>query len=414
MRIAYLCADFGIPVFGTKGASIHLRELCRALRADGHEVLVLSPRIEGTAPTDFDVPVREVGLEASARATCERIRRNLVDGGDAAAREIRALLYGRSLRRQVPAALRDFEPDLVYERYSLFGVAGVALARDLGVPLILEVNAPLAREQAAHRGLRLGATARRLEEYALRSATRVIAVSSKLEHWLIGLGVGPERITVLPNAVDPARFQACGPLSDEIRARLGLGGRRVVGFLGTLKPWHDTEALVRAVATLRRRRHDVHLLIVGDGPQRGALEALVVDEGLDEAATFTGAVAHERVPGYLAAMDVAVVPYPPMEDFYFSPLKLFECMAAGRPVVAADIGEIGHCVRHGETGWLYAPGDVAALADAVFEALADLARSAALGRAGRQHVDEHHTWARNAQAVVDLARPLVVERGLSR
>jgi len=120
-------------------------------------------------------------------------------------------------------------------------------------------------------------------------------------------------------------------------------------------------------------------------------------------ASLTGAVAHESVPAYLSALDVAVVPYAADENFYFSPLKLVEYLAAGRPVVAADIGDIGHCVRPGETGWLYEPGDGSALAAAIRSVLADPVNAAAVAAAGRAHVCSEHAWEQAALAVVELA-----------
>ncbi|MCA1682757.1 MAG: glycosyltransferase, partial [Actinobacteria bacterium] len=93
----------------------------------------------------------------------------------------------------------------------------------------------------------------------------------------------------------------------------------------------------------------------------------------------------------------------PDDDFYFSPLKLVECLAAARPVVAADVGEIGHCVRPGETGVLYPAGDVSALSSAIRHLLEEPSRAARLSRAGRDHVRAEHTWVGNARTIVGLA-----------
>jgi glycosyltransferase involved in cell wall biosynthesis len=373
MRLAYLSADLGVPVFGNKGASVHVRELTRALRALGHEVLILTPRADGDRPAGFDVPVHEVPPGPGGR---EQQRRR----------------YASVLRRRALPLLRDFAPDAIYERYSLFGTAGARLGRDLGVPLLLEVNAPLADEHARYRGLDDAECARRVERVLMRRANRVLAVSPAIERWL--RSIGADRLTVLPNAVDPQRFR---PL-DEARAA-AHADRPLVGFVGTLKPWHDVATLVRALALLDRERP--RLLVVGDGPERERLAAECARSRVD--AVFTGALPHERVPARLAAVDVAVAPYGRDDGFYFSPLKLVEYLAAARPVVAADVGQIPHCVRPDETGCLYAPGDVAGLAAAIRGLLEDRARAAELGAAGRAHVRAEHTWAANARIVVDIA-----------
>jgi glycosyltransferase involved in cell wall biosynthesis len=155
-----------------------------------------------------------------------------------------------------------------------------------------------------------------------------------------------------------------------------------------------------------------HLLVVGDGPEREALEELARSEGIGDAATFVGAVPHADVASYLGAFDVAVVPYGRIRSFYFSPLKLFEYLAAGRPVVAADVGDLGRCVRHGETGLLYPPGDAEALAGAIETLLSDRARAGSLARAGREHVGEYHTWEGNARLIIELTDQLVTRKSV--
>jgi glycosyltransferase involved in cell wall biosynthesis len=303
--------------------------------------------------------------------------------------------------------LRDFAPDVLYERYALNGTAGLTLAHDLGIPHLLEVNAPLVDEEEAHRGLLFAESARTLERAILRRVDRIVAVSGELERWLVELGVEGERITVVANAVDPRRFEVTPEQRADVRRRLDANGTPIVAFVGTLRPWHDPAILVRALGLLRARGDAPRLLIVGDGPERERLATLAHQEGLSPMLTFVGSVPHDEVPAYLAAADVAVATYHPDTGRYFSPLKLFEYLAAGLPVVAAELGEIPHCIRGGETGLLYPPGDAEALADALATLIADRERGVALGRNGREHVLRHHTWTANARAVAALAAELV-------
>lgn len=410
MRIAYICTDFGIPVHGTKGASIHVRELSRALHDLGHQVEIFAARAGGDPPSGFAVPVHELGLEAPERRVYEMLRDDPA-GGEEVAKEFRASLHVTSFRHRALDRIRASAPDAIYERHALLGTAGGALARELGIPHILEVNAPLSQEQADHRGLTFGQTARALERAILIAADHVIAVSAPLERWLTSVGVEPMRITVLPNAVDAERFAAGASQPMASRAELGLPeDRPVVGFLGTLKAWHGTATLIDAVARLHREGIRPHLLIVGDGPERDALRVRARDAGIVSATTFTGAMPYAEIPGLLAAMDIAVAPYDRDEDAYFSPLKLFEYLAAGRPTVAAATGPIRSCMTHGETGLLYPPGDVVALASSIGSLLAEPARAAALGRAGQAYVHDHHTWEQNARAVTEIisAAPAVI------
>jgi glycosyltransferase involved in cell wall biosynthesis len=404
MKIAYLCSDPGVPVCGNKGASIHVRELSSSLQRLGHEVTVIAARTGGDPPPDYEVPI--VALEP------EPLDERFIDllgtdpsGGRAIAGDVRAAMAASSLRHQALPLLRSLRPDLVYERYALFGTAGVAVARVLDVPLILEVNARLSQEQERHRGLAFGATARELELAVLLSADHIVTVSSILRRWVVDAGVRPDGVTMLPNGVDPVRFRPERDDRDAVRGQLGLSDEPVVGFLGTLKPWHDVATLVHAMELVARREPAPHLLVVGDGPERGRLEDLARNLQFSEAVTFTGEVPHDSVAAYIGAFDVAVLPYGADGD-YFSPLKLFEYLAAERPVVATDVGDIGHCLTNGESGLTYPPGDVNALAGAISALLSDPLWASSLARAGRDHVRAYHTWEGNARLVVQLAQQL--------
>ena len=398
MRIAYVCADLGVPLFGRKGASIHVRELVRALRALGHEILVVTPRAEGERPRDFTALVEEIRPDAAYDAAVDTLGRS--DGAGAVARDLRSLLYRESLRRHALEPLRRFAPDVVYERYSLFGDAGLGLARELDVPFVLEVNAPLTDEQSRHRGLVLADLARLIEFEVLRAADRVLTVSTALERWLVQVGVDPGRVTVVPNAVDPAKFDVPPEQTAPIREMLGAESAALVGFVGSLKPWHDVSGLIDAVAELADAERPVKLVVIGTGPEQEALEKRARRARVD--ALFMGGLQHDRVPAHVAALDVAVAPYSSDDGFYFSPLKVVEYLAAAVPVVAAEVGDLRHCVRPGETGWLYRPGDARSLAGAIGAVVSD-PDAKRIARAGRDHARREHTWNGAAERVVELA-----------
>jgi glycosyltransferase involved in cell wall biosynthesis len=412
MNIAYLCSDFGIPIHGNKGASIHVRELSQALTGLGHRVEIIAPRIGGDAPDDFGVAVHELGLGPHDKHLFGLLRDDPA-GGEPAAKEIRSMLYATGLRHTAMPVLRELRPAAIYERYALLGTAGSALAHELGVPHILEVNAPLSEEQAIHRGSVFAQTARAIEQTVLSSATHVIAVSEPLKRWMAGIGVAPERVTVASNGVAAERFARGATGAAEVRRRYGLTGQPVIGFVGTLKGWHGTAQLIRAMATIAGQREGTdlpHLLIVGDGPERPALESLAREEGIAHLTIFTGTVDHGEMPAHIAAMDIATAPYDERPDHYFSPLKLFEYMASGRAIVAADIGQIGSCIRDGQTGLLYRPGDITSLAERLAYLLDDPASAQALGHAAQRVARERHGWSANARTVIDLIETAVQQR----
>jgi glycosyltransferase involved in cell wall biosynthesis len=370
-RVLYVSADRGVPVRGHKGASVHVRSVADGIVGLGVETRILTSR---AGAADGPAPMAPL-VEARSDRACAGFVAWLArwsGGGEALERAILRLLDNLWL---YPAGRREIEtwrPDLVYERYALTAVAGAALARYLRVPLVLEVNAPLADEERAFRGLRLGWLARRIEGWLLRRADVVVVVSWALHAHALRLGVRHERIRVLPNAVDPGRFHA-GHDGHEVRRRLGLDGAFVVGFCGSLKRWHGVHHLIAAAAEVDAAR-ELRILIVGDGPERDRLIRQAEDLGLGERVRFSGAVPHDAVPAHLAACDLLAAPYEPSDGFYFSPLKLAEYLAVGRPVVASAVGEIPRTFGGIPGVTLVGGGDTPALARAIEQHAVDRAR----------------------------------------
>ncbi|MEA5447245.1 glycosyltransferase family 4 protein [Leptolyngbya sp. CCNP1308] len=380
MRIAYVCADPGIPVFGHKGCSIHVQEVIRALGRQGATVDLFAVRIGGSPPADLaEVPLHQLPP---------------VPKGELAEREQAAIALNPILR----AELERIGPfDLIYERYSLWSYSALELARATGTPALLEVNAPLIDEQAQHRGLVRRDLAEECAHRAFHAASGLIAVSAEIKAYLAGWGVG-DRVTIIPNGVNHHRFT---------QARLGVRSHSAftVGFVGSLKPWHGLTHLVNAFDRLHQRVPRARLLIVGDGPERASLEAELAERQLTPATRLTGAVSPEQIPALLAQMDVAVAPYPASTDFYFSPLKVVEYMAAGLPVVVSDIGQLRHLVVDNVTGLLRPPGDDVALALALEDLWSSPSRRRSLGQAARQHILAHHTWDAVAEKILAIAHP---------
>jgi glycosyltransferase involved in cell wall biosynthesis len=297
-------------------------------------------------------------------------------------------------------------PDFIYERYSLWGTAGQHLARNHSIPLVLEVNSPLAYEERKYRGGSvLRPLARWVERRTWRRADLLAAVSQALCNHFEEAGVKAGKVEVLPNAVDTQLFRPEAN-DDSLRSELKLDGRFVIGFVGSFKAWHGVGFLLEALRQLRGEDTSYHLLLVGDGPLRRALEQEAGRVGLEEAVTFVGTVPHEEVPRYLALMDLAVAPYPALEDFYFSPLKLFEYMAGSRAIVASRVGQVAEVIADGRTGLLYEPGNQEALIACIRRLRGDETLRKELGQNARMACSMS-TWRRNAERVVHWVEPLL-------
>jgi glycosyltransferase involved in cell wall biosynthesis len=369
VRVAYVCADSGVPVFGSRGSSIHVQEVVRALRSLGDDVVLFASRIGGDAPRDFaGLTVRQLS------------RKSAYDGRE---KERAALAANANLREMLTA---EGPFDFVYERHSLWSFAAMELARDQDIAALIEVNAPLVEEQEEHRALYDRTAAERAARRAFESASAILAVSHEVARWVESRTTASGRVHVVPNGVRPERFSG----AETIRSR--PRGSFTVGFVGSLKPWHGLPVLAEAFAELHRRDPASLLLVVGDGPDRRSFEADLEQRGLAPWAHLTGKVASEDIPALLAKMDAAVAPYPSTERLYFSPLKVYEYMAAALPIVATRGGQLAGVLKDGVDALLCPAGDADALAGALDSLRRDRQLRLRLGRSAREKAVRDHTW----------------------
>ncbi len=377
MRIAYISTDRGVPVCGQKGCSVHVQEIIRAFHRQGATVDLFTSRRGGSVPVDLStLPIHDLqgfpSLASPSRAAIDEANNDL---------------------SQQIAIAGPF--DMIYERYGLWGYAGMEAASRVGVPGILEVNAPLIREAQRHRALTSVEEAERVVRRAVGVATAVVAVSDGVADYVRHFGDRSTRISVIPNGVDTGKFAGATTRDPE---------RFTVGFVGTMKPWHGLTGLAQAFAAIVNRLPKAHLLLVGDGPERESIGALLAQHGCADRVTWTGAVPPDQIPGLLRQMDIAMAPYPTGEENYFSPLKVFEYLAASLPVIASRTGQLAHTLIDGRTALLVTPGDVPAMANAIVRLAADPSLCTRLANAGRRLVETHYTWDRVAQRILDLPR----------
>lgn len=300
------------------GQAVHIEEMIKALRLEGHEVLVVSPDSASHA-------VGEVRMGADM-AWVHRLKARLPK----AVYELMELAYSVVAYQKLLKAARVFRPDVIYERYNLFLLAGLMASKRLRVPLLLEVNAPLVLERTQHSGgLALASLARWAEGVVWRGAAHVLPVTHVLASHIRARGVSASRICVIPNGIDPDHF-AKGPTPDEARRLLGLQGALVLGFTGFVRDWHGVDRIVRWLASPQAPSRAC-LLIVGDGPVRAELEALAASLGVADRVRFTGVIDRSEVPSHVASFDVALQP---AVTPYASPLKLMEYLVLGKAVLA--------------------------------------------------------------------------------
>lgn len=301
---------------------------------------------------------------------------------------------------------RDERPAIIHagsgHRGSEIALVGMAVAAHIARPLVYEVRSFF---EAA--GTPDGATAETSEPYrrrlaqelrAMLAADAVITIADTMRDELVRRGVPAERIHVAYNGVDP---DALGPVAPgdvvERRRSLGLADRFVIGYVSNLdhrREGHET--LLRATRRLVDAGRDVACLLVGDGKRRAELEALATRLRLGDRAVFAGRVPNNEVARSYAAIDAFVVPrIDEPAARLVTPLKPFEAMALGRPMLVADLPALIEIVPHEVRGLVFPPGDAEALAALVGRTMDRPEERSALADAGRTWVLAERTWRAN-------------------
>jgi glycosyltransferase involved in cell wall biosynthesis len=422
MKVAYIFAEEGRPVLRSTGHSVHIRELCNALLALGHDVLLLAGEI-GTERSDtLRLPrmvelgprrwshrrprVRELS-SAQRSSTRRSIRRGLESSVVGAfARDVARILWwiarNEYFYRKCRRVLINDPPDFIYERYVAGSWIGARLASDLRVPLIVEMNASFTFPEewwTRHTWVYTNSV-RWVERRIAGRADNVVVISSHLRDYLLSLNIVAEKVSVMFNGADISRFRPDADGAEAVRRSYHLHGHLVVGFIGSLKPWHGVDLLLESAKDLAERGSPVRWLIVGDGPLLEWLQRRAEQEQLAELMRFVGYVPRDRAPAHVAAMDIAVSPVTVAGR---SAIKIFEYMASGCAVVASRDPDTATIIRDHHNGLLVAPGSHEELRDAIIGLVDDSELRARLGVEARRTIEANFTWQRNATRVIEIA-----------
>jgi glycosyltransferase involved in cell wall biosynthesis len=315
-----------------------------------------------------------------------------------AVKDLRGWRRARRYRIDPAGPWRASDLAFVWQRHEMFQGAGLRLARSLGVPSVLFVPATLVW-QAEQWGVGRPGWGRRLEQIAeapaLRSADVVACGTDAVAEQAVRIGAPERRIVITPTGVDLELFSRRDDPADRRRA-LGLGGRFVVGWLGSFRRFHAIEQAVDAVASIE----GASLLMVGDGPERPRIEQLARDKGVH--AVFTGTVEQDELAGYLTVMDAGLVLAPAGAAFHYSPLKLAEYLAAGTPVIAPAVGQLRERLTDHVDALLVPPHDRARLVAALTELRDDPDLARRIGREGRASAEAHWSWDRQVRRLLEV------------
>ena len=402
MRILHVL-DHSLPL--QSGYTFRSAALIREQRRLGWETFHLtSPKHMAAAP---DAPLEEVAAELTFHRTPwpkePWSRWPLVDQW-AVIRALEARL-NELIPRLRPQLLHAHSP-------ALDGLAALGAARRFGLPLVYEIRGFWEDAAVSHGTAREGdlryRLSRWLERRVFMAADGVVCICEGIRQDLISRGLTPERITVVPNAVDIERFQAPAGRDAELEARLGLQGKKVLGFIGSFYRYEGLMLLLEALPQVLARHPETRLLLVGGGQEAEALRRRATELGLEGQVHFTGRVPNDQVPRYYSLVDLLCYPRLPMRlTELVTPLKPLEAMAQQKPFVASDVGGHRELVRDGETGILFRAGSRDHLAERIGWMLDHPDQWPRITQAGRAFVEQERTWRRSVANYLPLYERLV-------
>jgi glycosyltransferase involved in cell wall biosynthesis len=366
------------------GQYVHIEEIIKALKKQDHEIILVAPSMG--EEQDFG---GDGGLVSQLKSKLPKWLYEIIE-----------FAYSFWALAKLTMAIIKHKPDFIYERYNLMNPSGIWAKKLFGLPLLLEVNAPLLEERSKYDGVSLSGLARWTEHYTWRNADYVLPVTNVLAQHQRDIGVPEKRIKVIPNGINKEAFidkQYPNPLKIDVSDKL------VVGFVGFCRDWHGLDKIVQLLAQPDNEK--LFFLLVGDGPAVEGIKQIAKDTGIGNRIFVTGLVNREEMPAWLGPIDIAL--QPAVVD-YASPLKMLEYMATDKAIVAPRQANIEELLVDGENALLFDPEDQQTFVDACDKFIHDETLRKKLAAAAKQSIyDRNLTWDGNAETIVELAKGLI-------
>lgn len=373
---------------GRGAEGVHIREIVEALREEKHNVQVISAPgadpFRKSAPSAKVLRSRPTGWSYFSSYAPQLVF------------EAAELLYNGYLYWQCAQAQKKEKIDFIYERYALNTFATVLFAKRNRIPIILEINDATGIERTRKHWLE--GTAQRIEKWIFSNADHLLTISSEFQRILISRGVPWRKVSFHPNAANLRKFD---PKRGDggIRERLGISDKIVVGFVGSFAAWHGIDLLREVIPRIAATNPRVHFLLVGNGVSFPDFLAWVRNCRLVNTVTLTDRIPDHRIPEYIAAMDIGLIPN---SNRYGSPMKLFEYLAMGAVPVVPDLPPMRDVVVKSRTAMFFPPRDTDMMATQLEKLIADDNLRARMSNAAIKLARERHTWQHNASRILKI------------
>ncbi len=375
-----------------KGAEgVHIKEIIKAFIKSGHNVQIISPK-----ETD---PFQKNVFKEPTQSWTSYFWKNISSHAPQILFELMELAYNFAILPRLLTVLKKENYAFIYERYAFFCWITSYIAKKYNIPIFIEVNEVAGIKRA--RGLLLTSMAKSIERYKFRTADAIIVVSKFLKEHIESLGIDSNKIYIIPNGVDIDNFTLRQAASDELKAKYQLNGKTVIGFVGSFIKWHNFELLLNTFSKVvqETKTNNLCLFLIGDGPLLKSLKNQVVDNGIVDNVIFTGNIPHNIIPDYISTMDICVIPH---TNEFRSPIKLFEYMAMGKPVIAPKVEPVECVITHNLNGSLFEPGNPFSFMKELKSLINNKKSALALGENAKKTIIEKYQWEHNVQTILQI------------
>jgi glycosyltransferase involved in cell wall biosynthesis len=340
MKILYYSPHPTHDIVSEVGYATHQREVIHALKQMGHDVLPVI--MGGTEASDLS-PLARDNYKPSI---IKQIVKKLVPAWLwTSFNNYKLRQHDKRAGQRLKKAVDEFKPDLIYERSEYLQDSGAKLASSSGIQYFLEVNAPFVEEMHAFEGYSLyHHLAHKIEKYKLEKADKVFAVSTSLAEFLIRqYNCHPDKIFVQPNCINPSKITVQDDAVAKIKKDRSIEGKKVIGFVGSMFPYHGVDLLISAFAEVHKTHPLTALMVVGDGSILNQLKGQASGLGIQNDVIFTGKIPHKDVFNYISAMDICIMA---RSNWYGSPVKLFEYGLMRKPIIAPETMPVKDVMVH--------------------------------------------------------------------
>ncbi len=377
--------DHSIPL--QSGYTFRTRNILREQRKLGWETIHVTGLKQGVS----DAPMEEVDGLIFYRTL----------NGNRLAGKLPVINQGQvisTLAKRIGEVIEVEKPDILHAHSpALNGLAALKAAKKYGLPVVYECrafweDAAVDHGTSKENGLRYKVT-RKMETEVFKKANHVTTICEGLRRDIIARGIPNTKLTVIPNAVDVEHFSYNPPADSALQSQLQLEGKVVVGFIGSFYAYEGIPLLLQALPQIKTQCPEIHLLLVGGGPQEQLIQEQVKTAGLQDCVTLTGRVPHAEVQRYYSLVDIFAYPRLAMRlTDLVTPLKPLEAMAQGKIVVASDVGGHKELIEDGKNGVLFNADDAESLAREVIQLLANREQWESLKSEGLKFVTDVRNW----------------------